>query len=213
MKERSIRMTGPEVRAILAGNKTQKRIVMKPQPETNQHGLLIWWRGGNGGQLKEHNFRELIPAHCPYGRPGDRLWVRETHKFENDKGDCIFYKADGVRHYVQDNGEWLRPEDMWYWRPSIHMPRWASRITLEVESVRVERLQDISEEDAKAEGIEFVQGDEDTTTGFLSHDGTALLDTAKRAYYYLWESINGIKSWERNEWVWAITFRRIEQLD
>lgn len=206
------------VRAILEGRKTQTRRIVKGDAGLMPMFVTPFAEGPLGGTkvptgefgLHFHNDR-VINKHvrCPYGEPGDRLWVRESHKFENDKGDCIFYKADGARHYVQDNGEWLRPEDMWKWRPSIHMPRWASRITLEVESVRVERLQAISEEDAKAEGADPVVLLPDDDTGLLT---TVMHDTKgdhRDGFAALWSSINGLGSWQANPWVWVVGFKVI----
>ena len=196
MAERPILFSAPMVRAILAGTKTQTRRVVKPQPAE---------RGDNGGA-----FMEIIPSllpsrgglfdvryaldnpraiRCPYGQPGDRLWVRETfghfERNENFKpGAEVFYRADG-------NCLELEP-----WRPSIHMPRWASRITLEITGVRVERLQDISEADAYAEGIQHCD---------LWGDGTP-----RGFYRVLWEQINGAGSWDASPWVWVVEFKRME---
>lgn len=180
MKERPILFSGPMVRAILDGRKTQTRRIVKPQP-TNDYVTFMPLSSElvgvtkHGGPIDNRGW-----LHCPYGKTGDRLWVRET--WCPDVEPYTFrYKADG--------GEPLER-----WRPSIHMPRWASRITLEVVSVRVERLQDISEEDALAEGITLVER------------GTSPVDQFNK----LWESINGPGSWEANPWVWVVSFKRIE---
>lgn len=194
------------VRAILDGTKTKTRRIMKPQPEKNSHGLWYWSRGGNGGQLHEQHFRDLIPSHCPYGKPGDRLWVRETFT-------VVGYDED----HDQILGKAGPPDEPWWgirpkgkpslfsgkWRPSIHMPRWVSRINLEVVSVRVERLLDISEEDAKAEGVNCTTCANvvDVKDGFPSY---------RSAFGILWESINGPGSWDANPWVWVVEFKRIE---
>lgn len=135
---------------------------------------------------------------CPYGVPGDRLWVRETfgHFELNDSfkpGDRVFYRADGECLELQP------------WRPSIHMPRWASRITLEITAVRVERLHDISESDARAEGITpFNDGH-----GWHTEDGRHYAGTAADAYLSLWASINGEASARANPWVWVIEFKKV----
>ena len=204
------------VRAILEGRKTQTRRIVKheiPQHLTHVRRLTNT-NGDEGAVLTEHPDMRAgqlaASVWCPYGKLGAHLWVRESHKFENDKGDCIFYKADGARHYVQDNSEWLRPEAMWRWRPSIHMPRWASRITLEVESVRVERLQAISEEDAKSEGADPVVLLPDDDTGLLT---TVMHDTKgnhRDGFAALWSSINGLGSWQANPWVWVVGFKVIK---
>jgi hypothetical protein len=130
---------------------------------------------------------------CPYGVPGDRLWVRECWSCldsHSRPGSRIAFRADTA------DGERVRVDAPW--RPSIHMPRWASRLTLEVTGVRVERLQDISEEDALAEGMERHLWEE------TMHGDTHLQVLDYRA---LWESINGPGSWDANPWVWAVSFK------
>lgn len=208
MKERPILFSGAMVRALLAGTKTQTRRVVKPQfaadaipaemGATNERGHQIaghsgmWWCDAEGNHEKA--------IRCPYGQPGDRLWVRET--FSDDwceYGHPVQYRADGeLDSDMFDAGV--------KWRPSIHMPRWASRITLEVTGVRVERLQDISEADARAEGAlecDPVSGREVLLAG-ASQRGSFVLH-----YRDIWESINGAGSWATNPWVWVIEFRRL----
>ena len=188
MKERPILFSGQMVRAILDGRKTQTRRIVKNAtgPFWNHSGYRIVMRDGftfwetHGGIPNEYG-----PAFaCPYGKPGDRLWVRETWAPAEwpPTGPPAVYRADEGMFASR-------------WKPSIHMPRWASRINLEVVSVRVERLQDISEEDALAEGITLVER------------GTSPVDQFNK----LWESINGPGSWEANPWVWVVEFKRIEQ--
>ena len=189
MKERPILFSAPMVRALLAGTKTQTRRIIKPQH-------LAFFNQDAAAMLSYWNERPL-----PYGQTGDRLWVRETFgHFERNQhfkpGCNVYYRADG-------NCLELEP-----WRPSIHMPRWASRITLEITSVRVERLQDISEADAIAEGCTqnhngYYWGGPHPVSGLKQ------LATAKGAYQDLWESINGPDSWAANPWVWAIEFKRL----
>ena len=185
MKERPILFSGPMVRAILAGDKTQTRRVIKPQPV--QYNRPDWpcthgWREVpqmGGWEISWNNdsmtATEAIGEYCPYGKPGDFLWVRETHLVT--AGGAVLYKAD---HPDLISG---------YCRPSIHMLRQHSRITLEVTSVRVQRLQDISHEDGKAEG-------------FDSLDGFALL----------WDRINAKRGygWQANPYVWAVEFRAVK---
>lgn len=197
MKERPILFSAPMVRAILAGTKTQTRLVVKPQPT----GFL----GGPGVTMEDGTPAPRVPVddcagefgrviQCPYGQPGDRLWVREAfaHVFDDKFGpvpDSIIYRAD------EGNGDWPHG-----WRPSIHMPRCASRILLEIISVRVERLQEISEADAIAEGVSPDMG-----LRWKSGD-----DTPRGMYGELWESINGPGSWDANPFVWVVEFKRVQ---
>ncbi|MEW9586276.1 hypothetical protein [Paraburkholderia sp. DGU8] len=216
MKERPILLSGHMVRALLDGSKTQTRRVVK-LPHNNPLGQ---WEpttigGENGGRTAAC---EALPLQggiwhtrtgdslvCPNGQPGDRLWVRETfaHMYrgnaapESRRDDDVVYKADG-----------FTPDEYVYgsWKPSIHMPRWASRITLEVTGVRVERLQDISEQDAIAEGIGK------TASGFWSTYGRSGVDgtySPRSSFHCLWESINGPEAWDANPWVWVVEFKRV----
>lgn len=237
MKDRPILFSGPMVRALLAGTKTQTRRVVKPQPRTMPDGFLprLYWpardthmtHDGTGRAFfqfeKRGNYDGQHTAsgafYCPYGQPGDRLWVRETWGIslcgsrvslkpdawpEGWPVDKLRYAADG-----HDIGKACI-------RPSIHMPRWASRITLEITGVRVERLQDISEVDAKAEGIQkytgYSQEGPETCYHFDPPSDNFIHghDSAKSAYRDLWEQINGPGSWDANPWVWVVEFRRTE---
>ena len=192
MKERPILFNAPMVRALLAGTKTQTRRVVKMKPhhqiEERDDGTPWPWMYDG-----ERNADSWLA--CPYGQPGDRLWVRETFgHFERNKnfapGCDVFYRADGESLAVKP------------WRPSIHMPRWASRITLEVTGVRVERLQDISSDDARAEGCP------DKPIDDAEQASIDLL--AKLWYHDLWEQINGLDSWAANPWVWVVEFKRVK---
>lgn len=205
MKERPILFSGPMVRAILAGTKTQTRRVCKA-------------RDVSGQPLSEYSgdaLDALVRSLSPYGKPGDRLWVREngwqrperTQRMMRDGADTwepYYYDADGYTDLEREQfKEWGFKR-----RPSIHMPRWASRILLEVTDVRVERLQDISEDDAMAEGIDPLQNHPGR---FVSEHSPGLnFPSAKAAYRDLWEHINGPGSWDANPWVWAVIFRRIQ---
>ena len=190
--DRPILFSAPMVRAILAGAKTQTRRVVKPRKDR-----------AFGCDMAPHELAGEVNCgeynNCPYGQPGDRLWVREAHTFcprlpsmrkwsHTPEEARVVYGADDV---------WLsgpygphKPK----MRPSIHMPRWASRITLEITGVRVERLQGISRGDAMSEGCPFrnmAQGDD------------------PRAWYAeLWDQINGPGAWDANPWVWVIGFKR-----
>jgi hypothetical protein len=200
MKERPILMSAPMVRALLAGTKTQRRRVVKAQPADGMTSEFVGadgtWRFSRPtvrAPLSDSDDDRL----CRYGVPGVRLWVRETfkpHSLYNDfapanwpRNSTIFYAAD--EKYSPSNTRW---------RPAIHMPRWASRITLDVTEVRVERLQDISPEDCLAEGI--------VGAGVLDGGGRCEL-TGK--YGALWEAINGAGSWDANPWVWCVEFKRV----
>lgn len=203
MAERGILFSAPMVRALLAGTKTQTRRAVKPQP-IMRDGEPIWPKDAR--RPKGRGFED-----CPYGRPGDRLWVRETWCQTSTHG--IVCRADGE---ISD--------EFGPWKPSIHMPRWASRITLEITDVRVERLQEISEADAIAEGIERLKDHplgfpvwkvcdhQDGTPGVevLDYVGRDWTKDPRRAYQALWLSINGPGSWDANPWVWVIEFRRID---
>ena len=178
MKERPILFSAPMVRALLAGTKTQTRRVIKPRH-------LAFFNQDAAAMLSDWNERPL-----PYGKPGDRLWVRETwHDASSSLHSCALYRADGIDLH------WDK------WTPSIHMPRWASRITLEITSVRVERLQEISEADAQAEGW--------TRRPEVSTDPQVHKEAARDWFMDLWESINGPGSWDANPWVWVIEFKRL----
>ena len=195
MKERPILFSAPMVRALLDGSKTQTRRVVKPQPVYDGRFAGGWKLKGKKGH-EAATCSPLIAEVCPYGQPGDRLWVRESfaHIYRDNSSperrsfEDVAYMADGRGIDIGAYGSW---------KPSIHMPRWASRITLEVTSVRVERLQDISRGEAMAEGCPFpnmAQGKDPC-----------------QWYGKLWEQINGPDSWEANPWVWVIEFKRINQ--
>lgn len=203
------------VRAILAGTKTQTR-------------RLFWSRDGAKRMLATHVTPLATGVEwwaepfgwekCPYGVPGERLWVRETWGFiatvptsahRQAIKDRLMFPYGGYRADIDESKS---VETLWCWRSPIHMPRWASRITLEVTEVRVQRLQDISEEDAKADGAErYVVGHGFITEGDLQGEPGYWSETLFRnGFSVLWDSINGKRApWDSNPWVWAITFRRV----
>lgn len=221
MKERPILFSAAMVRAILANTKTQTRRMVKARADKDLGPRCVLQPHELAGEVNGGNYRN---AYCA---PGDRLWVRETFycdhcfypegtppscywdgpnpraahtpeqlaKERSDMLEAMYYRADG-------EPEFEAPEGPTPWRPSIHMPRWASRITLEVTGVRVERLQDISEADAIAEGVNM----------HPDHHGKPLTSiySPVQAYRDLWESINGQGSWAVNPWVWVISFHRLE---
>lgn len=218
MKERPILFSAPMVRAILEGRKTQTRRVVKPQPVSHdaaESGDVVFY-GGVLNRVSESRGRNkaamgLLNAktlYCPYGVPGDRLWVRETWS-PGPRGIGFVYFADCP--------EGQHPPA---WKPSIHMPRAACRITLEVVGVRTERLQEISEADAIAEGVQSVRdhyGDPSIplmhcgTVAWQRYDGAACAaPSAQLSYQSLWESINGAASWKANPYVWVVEFKRLE---
>lgn len=210
MKERPILFSAPMVRAIREGRKTQTRRIVKcafQSIEENDDGVLWPWRE-DVNNATDHWYP------CPYGQPGDRLWVRETWCDFDGDGPRALYKADadvdGSVPYlctgVGGIGGGVCNHTPEKWRSPIFMLRWASRILLEIVSVRVERLQEISEKDAKAEGViwheagQFWQPSEDINCPCCFAYG---------AYAELWQSINGPESWDANPWVWVIEFKRM----
>ena len=188
MKERPILFNGEMVRAVLAGQKTQTRRI----PSKTQQGSLF----------------------CPYGHPGDRLWVKETfYKYypsETWPEPKALYKADGITLCDKDSeGKKQR------WTPSIHMPRILSRITLEITDVRVERVQDISEADAWAEGIEVLDGQfADADICATAKKYGLMFENANCIYAHLWDTLYAARGlgWDVNPWVWVITFKRAEEV-
>ena len=209
MKERGMIFNGEMVRAILGGRKTQTRRIVKPQPELTKNSGFSWNGAlyGAGSDDRETN-RNFAHIKCPHGTPGDRIWVRETWA-EAGAGapDLKLYRANYPAH-VPTHYENVPPAEDVRWTPSIHMPRWASRILLEITDVRVERLNDISEEDARAEGI--IDGG-CLNCGEPEPCGCANPEPdATDAFAYLWQSIYGQENWNANPWVWVIEFNRIE---
>jgi hypothetical protein len=214
MKERPILFSAPMVRALLSGTKTQTRRAVRKQfaPDalvaevgaTTPEGWQVsghsglWW--DDAGACLEDAVR------CPYGMPGDRLWVRETFaKIDGQTQPWIETDYRATYTHGDRLGDSLGIKKRW--TPAIHMPRAASRITLEVTGVRVERLQDISEADAIAEGV----GDQPRLAGYSPKAGCQWEPQDPRDLYaQLWEQINGPGSWEVNPWVWVIQFKRLE---
>lgn len=253
MAERPILFSGAMVRAILEGRKSQTRRVVKGRgsrglPEfhggrgeendpsawgwffdgPDHHGYEVLARG-----LDERHDHGLVSMPCPYGEPGDRLWVRETWAHDGSKAPPL-YRASWQCKRDYPGVPCEHGPDRW--RPPIHMPRWASRITLEVTGVRVERLCNISEEDAVAEGVEVHMMPEewravrqqygrneaitfdrkpsaDLIAALRLRDVTHVparpMRSAVSGFSSLWESINGAGSWESNPWVWCVAFKRV----
>lgn len=208
-KKRPINFSAPMVRALLAGEKTQTRRVVKPQPphghffhgvcicstHRNEEGKAVWAADEISPFLRRNPHR----VRSPYGQPGDRLWVRETWMY--GQGSVPIYRADTP----------TKPEGQ-AWRSSTNIPRAASRITLEVTGVRVERLQDISESDCWAEGIEEVMYDFDDAAQIdMANRLGCCIDDVKPLYALWWEREHGKGSWDANPWVWVVEHKRIAQ--
>lgn len=220
MKEKPILLSGPMVRAILEGSKTQTRRIMKPQPPED------WTPGyyGPNHKMTEHGhfpLRNGLPIEigwgvcnqdgdwcltCPYGKPGDRLWVKETwrvrggreYEYQQHQGSVVYRASTDVLDDTCSE-----------WRPSIFMPRCASRIDLEVTAIRVERLQWISHADAMREGV---RPDDCEVLSVKGKGGQGMSPDYVSGYRKLWESINGAGSWDDNPLVWVIEFILEDQL-
>lgn len=209
MKQTPILMCGEMVKATLEGRKTQTRRVIISQPEVSEDGAMLW----HGDALSDAELEDL----CPYGRPGDLLIVKETHyrwgRFYKDglnkrgqpkwrlKPEMWLGAGPGIRYCVNEPNAFDGPASLrhklgWHKRPSIFLPLAAARITLEVTEARVQRVQEISEADAEAEGVE----------------NERVSQSAAGCFHILWDSINADRGygWDKNPWVWAITFRRIK---
>lgn len=194
MTERPILFSGPMVRAIIEGRKTVTRRIAKPVKHPDLGNIYT-----PGALVLENEPQHVIDRACPYGQPGDRLWVREAW------AEIHVAQAPGEKWVVYrecDN----RTDYGGPWKPSIHMRRRDSRILLAITTVRIERLQDISEEQAEAEGVKGEPCDH-------ARQACAGIgcwgDTAKGAFGFLWESLNGAGSWAANPWVWVVEFKRV----
>lgn len=237
MKEKPILFSAPMVKAILDGRKSQTRRIVKAASKNLIYDLENATVDGPNqicaGQYLHVPFRRKDEAdegcrdreYCPYGDPSDRLWVKETwvdycpHWFGAWCGCGSLemrkeihrpvYRADAPELWkrpINKEGELMSPTK---WKPSIFMPRWASRLTLEITAVRVERLQDIPEADAKAEGVQIphVNFPQAADSKFKMGDALGLY---RDHYRVLWNNINGPESWDANPWVWVLEFKRIE---
>ncbi|MER4046882.1 hypothetical protein J8866_03635 [Klebsiella pneumoniae] len=228
MTERGMIFNGEMVRALLDGRKTQTRRPVKFPVHDKNLGCEL---AGNelAGELSAGSY-----LNSAFGKPGDRIWVRETWAtLGNEDGCCVDWEGNlckgdwrsAARIYRAsceqrpgDYGLWSIPDDAYWkphtkehkfegaWRPSIHMPRWASRILLEITDVRVERLNAISQEDAQAEGMELT-GWRPT---YSDPDSGGEVMTPYDNFAELWSSIYGDESWKANPWVWVISFKRVE---
>lgn len=221
MTDKPILFSAPMVQALLAGWKTQTRRILKPQPETfmreNGEECLVYpyqVEGENSARIAmgSETTGVITTQKLPW-KIGDRLWVREAWRPREGYGNwdlLINYPADGFEGHIEDDvdvGDWRFPKAAAKGNvPSIHMPRWASRLTLNVTDVRIQRLQDISEADAMAEGVFWENHDVASLTGWKSAIGGKPCTTAKAAFENLINSINGHDAWKANPWVTATTF-------
>lgn len=214
MTERGMIFNAEMVRAILDGRKTQTRRIIQSAAKNMQargHEVISHrapgdkWYGDHVYSMRDRSgvwqdfTNEEFLAKCTFGQTGDRIWVRETF---GDCGERLVYRAD------TDDGAKCKVNR---WTPSIHMPRAASRILLEITDVRVERLNSISEEDCWAEGIEAIDGlFENTEIIDMALKIGCCVEDSKPMFALLWQSIYGDDSWQANPWVWCISFRRIK---
>jgi hypothetical protein len=218
MKERPILFSAPMVRALLDGRKTQTRRVVKDLPPW-EISEIVSDAGGTGKWMPNGlapSGKGMAAGHwrpCPYGRPGDHLWVCEEFALsvidpdggspqDDPENYDVIYRATDT-----PGGGWTDAEGNAIeapWQRDKEMPHWASRILLEIVSVRVERLRDISEADARVEGVTI---EERHKAGYCSGE---FLPPSIRAYRDLWESINGTGSWDANPWVWVIEFKQVK---
>ncbi|CAB3730338.1 ASCH domain-containing protein [Paraburkholderia rhynchosiae] len=241
MKERPILFSGAMVRALLDGSKTQTRRILKQASgpslsvDCDDRGLAeLSWLHGDGPGHEVHERIQRVP--CPYGEPGDRLWVRESFWGCDAPGygdqPCVVY--DDEWHGKEYRAAEIRPWARKFGRiPSIHMPRDCSRITLEITGVRVERLQDISEQDALAEGVESPDAERDEhdwsicpqcggtrlydaigpNLGVMPDTDCRKCDTHAKRYRNSWDSLNAARGygWDTNPWVWIVEFKRVAE--
>jgi hypothetical protein len=199
MKETPILFSTPMVQAILDDRKTQTRRVVKPQPvERKAHDGYKFLHIPNTGAVDS-----FVGNKCPYGQVGDVVWVRETWQHSLNPNEYC-YKAD------TDNPIYL--DKNWKWKPSLHMPKAACRLFLKITNIKVERLQDISEDDAVVEGVEkhlhgFKKYTNHNPSSIAVYD--VCMKDAKSSFETLWQSINGAESWNNNPWVWVIEFQKL----
>lgn len=198
MKYRPILFSGPMVRAILEGRKTQTRRIVTPAPSADTNsvewntadGAFVPWQLGTS--TPNSGRRTGVPIRSWYGAPGDRLWVRETWRpmgvfdaYSTPKLSAEFGESVTIRSRLTFRAD--GDDGISKWRPAIHLPRWASRIELKIEGIRAERLQEISYGDSVAEGAAGPMG-----------------------FAELWQDIHGAHSWDRDPWVWVVTFRKVK---
>jgi len=214
----------PMVQAILNGTKTQTRRLIKPQPNENGIDYIpnppsLDWEQTYNDIWKPWSYEteegESVAKFCPYGEKGDVLWVRETFSEE----DISFWEGldfiEKYRYEYKADNEHRKIK----WKPGIHMPKEACRLFLEVTRVCVQRLQDITEEDAKAEGVlnMFAHDPSIGSVAYMDYmdkkgGWDSVADDARHSFQTLWQSINGVESWDANPWVWVVRFKRIDKV-
>lgn len=225
MRERPILLNAEMVRAVLDGRKAQTRRMLTPRQlkmidAAASIGECYPLESGQQHENSQSYYREW----CPFGAVGDRLWVRETFRVHSRATDVatLVYKASEQQSWTQQTHRvpiamCNKPAVVDKWTPSIHMPRWASRITLEITGVRVERLNNISEQDAASEGVGSAvwfaaKGVPEEQWTSLGEHG-AYRASHINSFASLWESIYGEESWQANPWVWVIEFKRLDNAD
>ena len=218
MRAHPLLMKGPLVRATLAGLKTQTRRPIKPQPDDDivdvEYDAIAGLWLGNTQEDNDLGYTSSWAARCPMGQAGDRLWVRETWQHYQNSGQRA---ADFSEHqrfaancfYRADESNPRTKPLSGKWRPSLLMPRWACRLVLPLVSVRVERVQDITEEDAKAEGVERISAGPGWEC-WMGYGPSSSCKTARDSFRSLWISIYGEASWDLNPWVWVAEWEEIE---
>jgi len=212
-KETPIIFSTPMVQAILEGRKTMTRRILKVQPKDNQdwklstmmssssredkkhEGKLHWVVYNNKFSIKEYDERYFL---CPFGKVGDQLWVRECFQYKLNDKTMVAYRAD-----VHESAATVIS-----WKPSIFMPKAAARIWLEITNIKVERLNEITEEDALCEGVEF---DDENKFWFDYSNPLSECYNPIQSFETLWMKINGEDAWDLNPWVWVIEFKRINK--
>lgn len=203
MKEKPILFSGPMIRSLLAGTKTVTRRVVKPETYGGESGLQFEFPGWHGSL----GAKRFADEYCNFGKVGDRLWVRETWQQVYPVRNGQWHTASNVKEgfgkilYAADTDRDEPPK----WRPSIFMPRWASRITLEIVGVRCERLQEITEAEAQQEGLSpTMLSVDEMLTNHAAYSTVA-------SFRELWDGLNGKKfPWQSNPWVFVISFKRIK---
>jgi len=217
MKEHAISFNGEMVRATLDGRKTQTRLVMPGEfsycrMSGDNEPCWVWWpKGGKKTATCPPLPVERWSEHCPYGIPGDRLWIKEAWATEHRYDDR--YPREITENPVAPHLHYAATEELGglMKRPAISMPRWASRITLEIVSVRIERVREISDLDIAAEGLNVQFHEEQCATASIHLPKKTSYSTARGCFALLWDSINRKRKfkWNESPWVWVIEFKRV----